>query len=158
MGNGWQSPVLQDFEKIVLRRPVGIVPGHEAIELGASGFRSHQRRAGQSAGIVAVRQPVGSYGAGAVRVGQHRKGKLQLVDHGGVPAGIIDVDRRHPETGSQYLGMALRQADQLAVAIWSPVAAQEDQEHPGVQMIGQPPRLPRLVVEGEVGDGHCLGL
>ena len=72
--------------------------------------------------------------------------------------GIVNVDRRHSETSREDLGMTLRQAGQLAVAVWSPIAAQEDQEYPSIQVIRQSPRLPGLVVEGEIGDDHRLGL
>jgi hypothetical protein len=44
-----------------------------------------------------------------------------------------------------------RQADQLAVAIRSPIAAQEDQHRRGVEVIGKPPRPSFLVGERETG-------
>jgi len=43
------------------------------------------------------------------------------------------------------------QADQLAVAVRSPIAAQEDQHRGGVKVIRKPPRLCFLVGEGEIG-------
>jgi hypothetical protein len=49
--------------------------------------------------------------------------------------------------------MSHRQADQLAVAVRSPVATQEDQECGGVEMIGQGPGFPGLIDQSEVG-GH----
>jgi hypothetical protein len=50
-----------------------------------------------------------------------------------------------------------RQADQLAVAIRSPVAAEEDQQGSGIKMIGKNPGLPGLIGQPYVG-GHVSTL
>ena len=72
--------------------------------------------------------------------------------------GAVDIDRRYPESGGQDLFVALGQAGQLAIAIGSPITTQENQHHPRIQMLAQPPRLSRLVIEGEIGNRHQLGL
>jgi hypothetical protein len=46
--------------------------------------------------------------------------------------------------------VSLRQADQLAVAIRSPIAAQEDQHHGGVEILGKPPWFSFLIDEREI--------
>ena len=50
--------------------------------------------------------------------------------------------------------MVFRQTDQLAIAVGSPIAAQEHQQHPGIQMISQPPGQPGLILQGEIGNRH----
>ena len=50
--------------------------------------------------------------------------------------------------------MEFRQADQLAVAIRSPVSAQEDQQRGGIELIGECPGLAGLIGESNVGDHH----
>lgn len=68
-----------------------------------------------------------------------------------MPGGGVDIDRDGAESGRQYLLMAVRQAGQLAVAVGSPVPAEEHQEHACVQVISESPRFAGLVLEGEVG-------
>ena len=48
--------------------------------------------------------------------------------------------------------MLHRQADQLAVAIWSPVSPQKHQHCARIEAFGEPPRLFGLVDEVEVGE------
>ncbi len=50
--------------------------------------------------------------------------------------------------------MPVRQAGQLAVAVGSPVPAEEHQEHPCVEVAAESPRFAGLVFEGEVGYRH----
>ena len=67
-----------------------------------------------------------------------------------MPRGGVDIDSRGAESGRQDLLMAVRQAGQLAVAVGSPVSAEEHQQHPRVQVVGECPGLASLVFEGEV--------
>ena len=66
-------------------------------------------------------------------------------------ADTIDIDDRGAESGRQDLLMAVRQAGQLAVAVRSPVASEEDQKHPCIQVVAECPGLAGLVLEGKVG-------
>ena len=50
--------------------------------------------------------------------------------------------------------MSQGHADQLAVAIWSPIASEEKQNHGIGPMVGQGPGLAGLVEQGEVGCCH----
>ena len=68
-----------------------------------------------------------------------------------MPGWGVDIDSRGTESGRQDLLMAVRQAGQLAIAVGSPVPAEEHQEHPCVQVAAECPRLAGLVLEGEVG-------
>lgn len=73
-----------------------------------------------------------------------------------MPAGGVDVEGIQARTGIEELGVPDRQADQLAVAVRSPVAAQEDEERRSVEVVGQPPRTAGLIEDGEVGNpGHA---
>ena len=54
--------------------------------------------------------------------------------------------------------MSLRQADQLAAAIRSPIATEKHQPDRCVQMVGQRPRDAGLIGESEVRSGHWVTL
>ncbi len=69
--------------------------------------------------------------------------------------GCVDVDGRHNGACLSDFGVSQGHADQLAVAIRSPIAAQEE-KHDGVAaMIGEGPGLSCLVDEGEVRCSHA---
>jgi hypothetical protein len=70
----------------------------------------------------------------------------------------VDVYSEDPGTELQDLVMSLRQADQLAVAIRSPVAAQEHEHCRRVQMIRERPGPACLIGDGEVGSLHRISL
>ena len=54
--------------------------------------------------------------------------------------------------------MSKCQADQLAVAVRSPITAEKDKYGRGIEMIEEGPRLRFLVDGGEVGNGHVGSL
>ena len=54
--------------------------------------------------------------------------------------------------------MSHRHADQLAVAIRSPVAAEEQEHDGGAPMVAERPRHPALIDEGEVWSSHEANL
>lgn len=69
--------------------------------------------------------------------------------------GCVDVDGRHHGACLSDFGVSQGHADQLAVAIRSPIAAQEE-KHDGVAaMIGEGPGLSGLVDEREVRCNHA---
>ncbi len=51
-----------------------------------------------------------------------------------MPGRIVDADANNPAPRFSDLGMSLRQADQLAVAVRSPVPPQEQDQNGGVEM------------------------
>ena len=125
LGGGWQSMGVEDVDQVILGKTVGEIPRHASVDLGASGRRRYEGGVGQIAGIRIVGHPVGNDGLGAGGVRKHRERQFQLFHHGGVLGGSVDVYRRGPEPGGEYLLMVLGQAGQLAVTVWSPIAAQE---------------------------------
>lgn len=69
--------------------------------------------------------------------------------------GCVDIDGRHNGACLSELGVSQGHADQLAVAVRSPIAPQEE-EHDGVAaMIGERPGLSCLVGEREVPYSHA---
>ncbi len=86
----------------------------------------------------------------ARRVGQQRKRQPELLDHGCVLTDGVDADADEAGAGGSDPVVLLRQADQLAVVVRSPVAAVEDQDGGRVEMGRQGPAVACLVEQREL--------
>ena len=65
--------------------------------------------------------------------------------------GRVDIDADDSAACRENLVMTVCQADQLAVAVRSPVSAQEDDGYGGIQVVRQGPGITRLIDQREVG-------
>ena len=69
-------------------------------------------------------------------------------------SGRVDVYAEDTSACGEKLFMPKCQADQLAVAIRSPITAKKQENGCGIEVIEESPWLSRLIDNGEVGDGH----
>ena len=66
----------------------------------------------------------------------------------------VDVNRQDSYSSIEELVVSLGDADQLRVAIWSPIAPQEEQQHAGVKVVRERHIQIGLISKGEVWYGH----
>jgi hypothetical protein len=71
-----------------------------------------------------------------------------------VLARSVHVDGEQSRSGVEDLLVSGCQADQLAVAVRSPVTSHEHQGRRSVEVFRQGPRATRLVDDGEISNGH----
>lgn len=62
----------------------------------------------------------------------------------------VDTDGEQPGAGCEELFVSGCQADQLAVAIRSPIATEEDEQRSAVELIGELPRTAGLIDGGRI--------
>jgi hypothetical protein len=74
----------------------------------------------------------------------------ELVDHRLVPRDAVDRDARDGRTALGELLVLAGAADQLPIAVRSPVAAQEEQDHRAIEVVTEAPGFAPLIVEREV--------
>jgi hypothetical protein len=74
----------------------------------------------------------------------------ELLDHRLVSRDAVDRDSGDRRVALGEPLVLAGAADQLPIAVWSPIAAQEEQDHRTRKMVGQAPRLAPLVLEREV--------
>jgi hypothetical protein len=94
-----------------------------------------------------------------VGVGQHREWQIQLFDHSGMLPRRIDVDGGNNGASRCEFTMSECHADQLTVAVRSPIPSQKEQYHGMAAVIRQGPRFTTLIQQCEVRRfGHPLNI
>lgn len=124
---------------------VGVVPGNKPPQLFTTGSQQHQARSGYLSAVGGICESEWLDYSGSVRVGDERKRKIKFDHHGSVLSGGIDRKPVKPHAGSDEPGMDSSQADQLTVAVRSPITPQEHEQRSRIEMIGQRPRFPGLI-------------
>jgi len=66
----------------------------------------------------------------------------------------VDADSNNAGSGLGEIRVMLRQADQLAAAIRSPVSSEEEKDHGGVEMVCQLPAVSVLIDQRKIRRLH----
>ena len=136
------------------RWPIRIVDRRPAECLLAARAKEDRSRDRKLASILLVDDVERRYGKVTIRVREERKWETQLVDHRRVLAGRVDIDGKDTYPEGEELFVMEGDADQLPVAVRSPISPKEEQQKARVIKICSGNRRTRLIEKCEIGNGH----
>ena len=133
LSRGGQLEVLEGLKDLIFAEAVNKVVAH--LPKSEATLRRDDGNGRPGEGLALMPGPEGLDGSLAAGIRKQREGKAQLFDHGRVPANGVHADADHPGAGRGDLVVPLSQADQLAVAVGSPVAPVEDEHNSRVELL-----------------------